>query len=308
MEAQLHVPAGHLPAKQYPAALLQQPESRGERLRADGVEHQFSAMAVGELAHGLLDVVVMVVQDQIGRQLLQLSAFRVVAHGRDHPSAEMSGELHGERAQAAGATPDERRLARPQASHAHQRVIGRQAGHGQRRGRLEREIIRERNQALDGNADVLGVAAVSVQSEVLPVLAERPTILETQRAVAAGHQRPRHDAVAFREVGDIRGPVDNGAGDVGARNVREVERDPRIAAAHEEINSIQACGPHFDDHLAGFRLRIRHIRSILENVGISMTIDDDRTHSAPLYPMTTRRSRSWLDESGESGYHSIDLS
>ena len=132
--------------------------------RAHDVEDHVGARAVGRFPHPLDEVLVAIVDQDLGAQFAARFQLGRRSRGDGDPGAQCAGDLDGVAADAAGAAVHQQQLTLAQVRR-HRQVRPDRAGHLRHTGGVVQvEADGMRQQLAGGNGDVFGVAAAGQQS------------------------------------------------------------------------------------------------------------------------------------------------
>ncbi len=157
-------------------------------------------------------------------------------------------------------------------------MVGRQSRDRQTDRVLRRHVVGEDDQVGGRSDGVLGVSPTPVQPEVLPVDAQvRRTVL-AEAAAPVGDQRIDDDALAEFDTAHSLAQRVDASHDVAAQDVRQRDRDARVALADHVVDLVQARGRDLDSHLAGPRLRAGEVVAPLEHLRAAVSAERDAAH------------------------------
>src|SRR5262249_38625484 len=170
----LGIEAGGGAAGQYLAAAVEHAQRRHPSVATREVDHDVHTarkLAAVRLAEGLMDplheVLLGVVEEMDGTQLLQACQLGVAARAGDDVRSDEAPELHAAGPHATRGSQDEHLVAALHLPDGVHHAHGGAVGHGQARRRVVGDVVGQGHEVVHGHAAVLGEAAV-------PHLAEEP--------------------------------------------------------------------------------------------------------------------------------------
>ena len=204
------------------------------------MEDRVDALAAVGLADRGAEVLGAGVDGGVGAEPRDQGALLLAGGEADHLRAGPLGDLHGERAGAAGGGLDDDRLARLDPGAALDQRHRGQALQQHRRGLVVVDLVGDRDQQRLGDDDLLGVAAAAEQ---------------------------RRDAA----------PVGGAAADLGAGDQRQRLLGEVVVAGRVGVGEVDAAAGHLDQDLALAGGRIVEL-DVLEHVGTAELLYLDRLH------------------------------
>ena len=268
---------------QQPAALLQAAHAGFPRGRADVINHHIhaslAAVQIGSFGPVGLGLAI---DDPVRAQLRCLLCLgRATGHNPDR-RAQHFGQGDRETVDAAARAHQQDRLARLELAARDQHAPG---GDGHCRcgcGLFHRETVGHGHQVARRHLDELSEAAADVLAQDRKGVAQTLLAGQAERAVTApkrwvgGHRLPRDP------VGDILAQRDDGATEVGARNVRQQQVQSFPAAHYELVQPIQRSITNFDQGFVGSKFRNGKVLDIIQCIEGTMFAEEDCLHKTSM--------------------------
>ena len=208
-------------------------------------------------------------------QLLQTSQLRFAARERENFGTDHRRELHAGHADTAAGAEHHHPLARLELPASHQHAIRRAVGERQRRRLVEADRGGNLDQHRLAHGDEFGAAAVHrLAQHAHSVTIAHDGIDEHPLAEPASrHTRPQR----------LHRP-----GNVGTDDHRQIDLDPRHAAAREQVVEIHRGGRHPHQHLIGRRSRGRIVAAELQHLATTVRRGQHRFHRCALLMVISR--------------------
>ena len=216
----------------------------------------------GRLLHGRDDVVGVVVEHDVGAPLACGGELVRAARGDDRVDAERAADLEGRRRDAAADPPDQRPVPFPDGLPRDEHPVRRLEHEWEGCGRLEGDVVVEREDLLRRDRDQLRVRPVEM--------------LADHRDPVAMHQaRVEDDALADSEAGNAVAERLDDAGPVRSEDARLRHR--REALSHPDVEMVERGSAEPDEHLPGPRDGVGHLLD-LHDLGAAVLVDAGGEH------------------------------
>src|SRR5208282_2173150 len=221
------------------------------------LDDDVDALKICDLADFLRNLLLIVVDDEIGAEFAGALYFALVARGRDHTRVEQLRNLNGGNAHPRVRAQHQHSLSGADRGASRKHVPRGEKNQRNAGGLIEIERVRDRNDVYCGHRNQLTVAAVHGVAEHGELAA---LILQPGNALRAMitemHGRKQH-ALSGLEVGDVLADLDNFAGGVTAEDMRQVNAGQSFA--HPYVEMVQSARAHADEDLVFARLGIGNV-------------------------------------------------
>ena len=198
----------------------------------------------------------------IRAEVFQALDFVGAGRARDDFRAELFGEQHAAGAYAAACAQHQYLVAFFDGVVGDNHAVCRAVGHRQRRGLLERHVVRHGDQLIGGDQAFFGEAAVHHFAHQALFLV----------------QRIDQHAVTFFPASDSRADFKNFTGDIEANNHRKRHLDARHAAHGEHVVIVERGRADADHHMAFDHNGVGEIRHDLQFVEAAVLMQNNCFH------------------------------
>ena len=245
--------------------------------RADVLHNNIRAGFVGDLADFVGDLLLVVVDNEIGAEFEPASHFTLVSSGRNHTCIEESGDLDGCRSHSGTCAQYQYGLPRAQPSARHQHMP-RGCEYQRDAGRfIESQLARNRKQIDRRDSQQFAVAAIHRVTQHSELRAFVLAAVRAGRALSAEMHGRNHDSLPDLKSFHILADFDDFPSHIAAGNMRQT--DTRQALAHPKIKMIHSTGAHADQHLILARPRIGRV-FILQHFRAAELMNADCLHGS----------------------------
>jgi len=218
------------------------------------LHHDVDAFLVSDLADFVGDLLLVMVDNVIGAEFAGTLRLALVSGGGNHGAVKHFRNLDSSNAYARIGTENQDRLPGTNSCEADQHVPGCEENQRHASSLVERQRIRNRDDAHMWNRNQFAVTAVDSSAAHGELAA---LVLQPRRAlfavIAEMHGCDEH-ALAGGHARDIVANLNDLACDVAAKDVRQF--DPGQAFAYPEIKVIHGAGAHADEHMVFAELRV----------------------------------------------------
>src|ERR1700738_4815208 len=263
-----------------PAAAGETPDRLVEKIPADVLDHEIDA-ALLRASQDLIDEIDSVVIDHlVCPEFLCPLELPVCARCGVNVGPGELADLNGRHAYAGACGIDQYRFACAQRAAINQHVPSRPEGIGKSRRLLESHAVRQCNQMISRQLDVLRIGAVLVRAEITVVPGTTVVVARHALLAAATRQDPpaRHARPYWQIGAGVRAQCNQFTAKIAAQNVGKFSLVWLVASGScHKVIAVEPDRMHLDQRFAALRARYGKI-SKSQNAGIAILLENDSLH------------------------------